>query len=218
MNVRVTFMRWLPLAFLITAFCLLVYIVAQQDMRQSANDPQVQMVEDAVTASVEGMSPKEIALSFGGALFDNSDNLNTVDVAESLKPFIIVFDRSGNVLAASAHLDGIVPLPPIGVFSYTDKNDEDRFTWQPVPQVRIAAIMHKVSHRNPDVTSEKTSTSTVTAGDNKDDKEAGFILAGRSLREVEIREKAVFNQVALVWIVLLMLSLGYNIFISGKSK
>jgi hypothetical protein len=129
--------------------------------------------------------------------------VDTTDISESLAPFIVVFDRSGNVLSSSAMLGTEeVPTPPVGVFSYTSKNNEDRFTWQPIPQVRIAAVLVKVS-----VSPAATSSAIAP----------GFVLAGRSLREVEVRESQLLNQVALAWIILLIVSLGYSIFISGKN-
>ena len=35
--------HWFPLAVVATAFCGLVYVAVQQELRQNANDPQIQM-------------------------------------------------------------------------------------------------------------------------------------------------------------------------------
>ncbi len=199
-------MRWLPQAFIISAFCLLTYVTVQQNVRQSADDPQIQMAEDAAEQISNGASASMTISPFGDS---QSDSPNT-DIAQSLKPFLIVFDQSGKVISSSASLDGLVPTPPVGVFTYTDKNGEDRFTWQPVPQARIAAVLVKVP---PPDAADAATTTIIKASDAAN----GFVLAGRSLREVEVRENSLFNEVALGWIIILMLSLGYNIFISGKN-
>jgi hypothetical protein len=85
-----------------------------------------------------------------------------VELATSLAPFIIVFDDSGNLMASSTTLHGSVPLYPSGVLDYTRQNGEDRVTWQPENGVRMATVIVKY--------------------------DKGFVLAGRSLREVEKRE------------------------------
>jgi hypothetical protein len=45
---------WLPLALVVTAMSLLVYLVSQQAFRQAANDPQVQLAEDGARALGQG--------------------------------------------------------------------------------------------------------------------------------------------------------------------
>src|SRR6516164_2204595 len=102
---RVLFV-WLALAALASAVCLLVYVVAQQTWRTSANDPQIQLARDAAAAlaagrAVETVVPRE-----------------SVDMERSLAPFLIVLDADGKVLAASASLRGSVPGVPKGVLDY----------------------------------------------------------------------------------------------------
>jgi uncharacterized protein YacL len=58
---------------------------------------------------------------------------------------------------------------------------ENRITWQPREGVRIAAVI--VSYQN------------------------GFVLAGRNLREVEIRETQVTQFAGLAWILAIIASL-----------
>ncbi len=47
------FSKGLPFAVAVTGFCLLAYVTVQQSLRQGANDPQIQMAQDAV-AALEG--------------------------------------------------------------------------------------------------------------------------------------------------------------------
>jgi hypothetical protein len=142
-------MKWLPLAIATAGLCGLVYLTVQQSLRMSANDPQIQMAEDAASALN------------GGTSLDSIVPAITVELATSLAPFIIVFDDSGNVLASSATLHGAIPVYPSGVLDHTRINGEDRVTWQPENGVRMATVVVRY--------------------------DKGFVLAGRSLREVEIR-------------------------------
>ncbi len=138
---------FLPLAVVATGLAGTVYIVAQQALRAGADSPQLQLAEDAARALDAGTDP---AVVTGPA---------TVDVAESLAPFIVVFGVSGNPLAASGELDGADPVPPRGVLAHATAGGPSRVTWQPQAGVRIAAV-------------------TVPWN-------GGTVLAGRSLREVE---------------------------------
>jgi hypothetical protein len=91
-----------------------------------------------------------------------------VNIASSLAPYVIVFDNSGRPIASSAQLDSHIPTIPAGVFDYVRYNGEDRFTWQPQPGVRSAVVVTRFTGPA-----------------------SGFVLAGRSLREVEKREDGI---------------------------
>jgi hypothetical protein len=147
------FKRWLPLAIATGGLCGLVYLAVQQSLRMGANDPQIQMAEDAASALN------------AGARVDSILPATKVELVSSLAPFIVVFDDSGNVLASSATLHGAFPVYPSGVLDYTRQKGQDRVTWQPEAGVRLATVVERY--------------------------DKGFILAGRSLREVEKRERQV---------------------------
>ncbi len=87
-----------------------------------------------------------------------------VEMSQSLAPFVIVFDDSGMPLASSARLHGRLPALPVGLLDYVRQHGEDRVTWQPESGVRMATV---IVH--------------VPGGPG------GFVLAGRSLLEVEKR-------------------------------
>jgi hypothetical protein len=141
--------RWLPLAIAIAGLCGLVYLTVQQSLRMGANDPQIQMAEDAALALNAGASLESVVPT------------PRIEITTSLAPFIMVFDNSGKLVAASARLHGAAPLYPAGVLDYTRKAGEDRVTWQPEPGVRLATVVVRY--------------------------DKGYVLAGRSLREVEKR-------------------------------
>ncbi len=103
-----------------------------------------------------------------------------VDIASSLAPYVILFDVRGKPVASSAQLNGQTPTIPPGVFEYVRQNGEDRFTWQPQIGVRSAVVVTRFTGVN-----------------------SGFVLAGRSLREIEKREDDSMKLVLVGWIGLL---------------
>src|SRR5438270_7168527 len=54
------FLYWLPVALAITVLSGLVYVAVQQDLRQGANDPQIQMAEDAAVQLEAGQQPAAV--------------------------------------------------------------------------------------------------------------------------------------------------------------
>jgi len=145
--------HWLPLAAMTTGLCALVYLVGQQVLRQTANDPQIQMAQDTAYALSQGVTPHSVLPSA------------QVDISRSLAPFLILYNDAGEMIGSSASLHEGTPSLPIGIFAYVRQHGEDRVTWQPEPGVRIAAVIDRYEGAN-----------------------AGFVLAGRSLLEVEKRE------------------------------
>jgi hypothetical protein len=115
---------------LVTLVFLTIYAAAQQNLRQSADDPQIQAAEDVSTRLFAGVPPQNMV----------SAN-NPMDISRSLSPFIVIFDGSGKPVISSAQLNGTTPVPPAGVFAYARQHGEDRFTWQPDSKVREAAVL-----------------------------------------------------------------------------
>ncbi len=138
-----------------------IYVVGQQILRQDANDPQIQLATDVAVQLNNGTAPDK---AVG----------NNVDVANSLAPFVIVYDKSGKVVAGSGYLDGKVPTVPFGVLQAAAGHFDNRVTWQPKDRVRIASV-------------------TVASKDY-------FVLSGRNLREVEAREDHTLKLAALGWL------------------
>jgi hypothetical protein len=106
-----------------------------------------------------------------------------VDIGQSLAPFIMVFDPSGAVSASSAQLHGQNPALPAGVLDDVKQKGEDRISWQPEPGVRIAAVIVPVANGS------------------------GYVLAGRSLREVEKRIDQLGTISGLAWLLTMAASL-----------
>jgi len=120
---------FLPTAVLATLCCGLVYAADQQNLRSGANDPQIQMAQDAARALDAGAHPASLV------------SVSQVDVAHSLSPFLVIFDSTGKVLATDAQVDGHDPIPPGGVLASAANNPPDMVTWQPRGGVRIAAVV-----------------------------------------------------------------------------
>jgi hypothetical protein len=100
---------FVPAAVLATALCGLVYVEVQQSLRSGANDPQYQMATDAAAQLDEGAVPASVVGSG-----------RVVDLATSLAPFVILFDRNHSILATNATLNGAQPAPPHGSWMRRD--------------------------------------------------------------------------------------------------
>lgn len=194
---------WLPLAVAITGLSGLIYLAVQQDMRQSANDPQIQIAEDAAVLLTNGVSPAEIVPS-GKA----------VDIAVSLFPWVAVYNSSGTPLGSSGLLNNAPPKLPVGLFDTTSwggffgsktyttaGGEETRVTWQPDPSVRQALVLVAT-------------------------KDGNFVASGRSLSVVEEREDTLTRNVFLAWAVTMFGSLIFALlsvflrerYLKSKSK
>ena len=120
---------WLPIAVASTGLAGLVYSAVQQDLRQSANDPQIQLAEDAAARLDAGAAPLAVVPP------------DAVPLERSLAPYLMVFDASGRPLASSASLGGAMPPFPSTVFEAVRLAGQDRITWQPATGVRSAVVV-----------------------------------------------------------------------------
>lgn len=131
---RTALKAWLPLATLATLVAGMVGIVAHQVLRQSANDPQIQLAEDWADQIVSGTDVTRLSL---GAF---------IDPARSLAPFGIVYNQDGNIVASSVSAPSTMAQPG-GVFDTVDAspNKEARYTWQPASGERYAAVLKRAT-------------------------------------------------------------------------
>lgn len=111
---------------------------------------------------------------------------NIVDISESLSPFVMVIDDSKKVIESSGKLHGGILEIPDGVLDYVKEKGENRITWQPEAGVRIALVARYFSRAKGYPTS-------------------GFVVAGKSLREVEKRTGTLGNQTLFICAGLLLL-------------
>ncbi len=122
-------LHWIPLAIVIIGVAGLVYAAVQQSYRTSANDPQIQMAQDARAALQAGTTPASLVAA------------HPVDLASSLAPYLIIYDAQGQVVAADASLDGTTPTIPPGVLTNAKGKDVNLVTWQPKAGVRSAVAV-----------------------------------------------------------------------------
>lgn len=100
----------------------------------------------------------------------------TTDIGRSLGTYMLLFDDNGSPVAGSGLLNAKLPVLPRGVFDYARQHGENRITWQPEPGIRQAIVVERVNGAN-----------------------AGFIVAGRSLRETEQRIDQLTLMVGVGW-------------------
>ncbi len=171
---------FIPLALITTITMGALYFVAQQNLRTNANDPQIQIAEDL-----------SAQLADGRTTIAYINTIAPVDISKTLSPFVFVYDDAGKMLAGTGKLAGENPSLPEGVLEATKKTGQDRITWQPQKDLRVALVIVRYE------------------GDS-----SGFVAVGRSLREVEQRESVLGWQVLVLWIVGLVMILG--MIIAGK--
>lgn len=98
------------------------------------------------------------------------------DMSKSLSPYVIIFDDKGVEIASSVQLDGKTPIMPAGVFEYARLRGQHRVSWEPKDGIRSAAVISKY------------------AG-----KDSGFVLVGRSMREIDKRQERILKLTVLAW-------------------
>jgi hypothetical protein len=120
---------WVPIAVAVTGVTALVYGAVQQDLRQGANDPQIQMAEDAAARLNGGAAPNTVVPS------------EQIELAGSLNSYVMVFDAESRLVASSAQLNGQAPPFPPSVFDSARSRGQDRITWQPAAGIRSAVVV-----------------------------------------------------------------------------
>lgn len=152
---------WLIGSFILVVIFGTIYGAGQFVLRSGANDPQVQTVENIADKLSRGSNPTD----FTGDVSD----------ARYSPTFFVIYDEKGGIITGSGFLNGGIPTPPHGIFDYAKAHKEDRFTWQPQTDVRLATV---VLYYN-------------------DYGGKGFVLAARSLKDVEKREDTLLALTAL---------------------
>jgi hypothetical protein len=162
------------LAMILTLLGGAAALTIQQMLRRGADQPQIEMVDWYASEIESGEKPSE-AIPTG-----------YVDLERSLQPFNIFYDDRGKPEEGTGYLNQLVPTPPSGVFEYVRSHGSEKFTWQPSRDVRIAAVIRRVTGAHP-----------------------GFMLSGRSLRLVEEEESLLRRMAILGWVaVVLILVMG----------
>lgn len=177
-SIKKSLISWIPVGVAITGLSGLSYLVTQQNIRLSANDPQIQVSQDITSAIERGVSPSSILPPTPSG-----------DMSKDLGTFVIIYKDSGDPLGSSTELDNQTPKLPSGVLDFVKKNGEERFTWEPKKGVRSAVVVRKYN--------------------------GGFVLVGKSLREIEKREDLLLFQVVAAWSLIMLLSFASKAILDG---
>jgi hypothetical protein len=121
--------------------------------------------------------------------------IDSINIGQSLSSFAVLYDANGKALRSSGFLNGKMPELPRGVFHFAKENGEHEVTWQPRSGVRMAIVI------------ARSNSSSV-----------GFVAAGRSLQEVEIREHNLITMIFIGWIACIGLILLFAIIQFYKHK
>lgn len=162
--------RYIPFGMVVAVLTILfgtAYGIGQQILRLSANDPQIQLAHEVAMQLDQGTQVEDVVGAY------------KVNLSQSLASFVIIYDKSGTAVAGTGYLDGVRPQVPIGVLKAADTKSDNRVTWQPKDDVRIASVTVAAKHY--------------------------YVLAGRSLREVEAREQKIFYIALSGWVASLLI-------------
>jgi hypothetical protein len=163
---RPIFFHTLALGLILTLMGGSAAVTFQQLLRRGADQPQIQMAEDYAARMAAGQDPAEVLPA------------GDVDLGRSLEPFAVAYDGDGSPVRANGRIDDRMPTPPAGVFSYLRTHSSDKFTWQPRPGIRIAAVARRIDGPHP-----------------------AFVLVGRSLRFTEQQEGLLYHAAFIGWFV-----------------
>jgi hypothetical protein len=118
----------------------------------------------------------------------------TTELAGTLSPFVMIYNATSTLVGSSALLDGKNPSFPVSVFDYVRAHGEWRQTWQPAAGIREAVVVRAFSGAS-----------------------SGFLVVGRSLKEIEIRENQTEFLSGLAGIIALVLTFIVLLFFTNKS-
>src|SRR5262245_40186344 len=106
-------LRWLQFAGVLTPLCLFGYLLTQQSLRSSANDPQLQWARDAAVRLSAGQPADAVVPD------------DVIDFSRSGSPFLMVVSDTGSVVKSSGRLRADVRTVPTGVLDEVRRNGEE---------------------------------------------------------------------------------------------
>ena len=178
-NIKKPLFIWFFGAVAVTGVFSGVYLATQQVYRQSANDPQIMMAEDAASRLEGGEVPAGLV----------ARGVPLIDITDSISPWLAVYDNQGMPLESSAQLHNLPPQFLKVLFNTatwidpktydTPAGKETRITWQPEPGVRQAIVLVEVVG--------------ATQAQTK------YVVVGRSLRDTEDRTRVLGINLLLAW-------------------
>ncbi|SRR5260221_6738319 len=117
----------------LTLVFLGIYGAVQQDLRQSANDPQTELAENAAAYLTSNSA-------FGAGNSSQLNLTNKVNLGTSLSTFIGVYDNNLKLFVTNAMLNNQDAIIPEGVLQTAVNDGRNTVTWQPQPGLRFAVV------------------------------------------------------------------------------
>ena len=142
---------WLVSLLAISIVFVIIYFAAHYALRSGANEPQIQVANDTAWKTALQLEQNGKIVPLEG---------EKMDISSSQGSFVIVYNKDGEVIDSTGVYNGQVPKLPDGVLQGTVEGEKTIFTWEPVENVRIAAVV-------------------VSSG------KYGYVLAGKSLVDTE---------------------------------
>jgi hypothetical protein len=158
----------------VTVMLSVLYVVTQQNYRQTWNDPQTEIAERVVRNLEDGQA-------FPQALDRPSHKIELTTGHHST--WVAQFDADGKVLSSEGLLNGGAISIPEGVFEAAKNNagkdtrevGQSRITWEPLKGVREAIVVQYSSRVHQ------------------------FVVAGRSMQELERRIGTMSRIIFITW-------------------
>jgi hypothetical protein len=113
---------WIVGAFVLTAVIAGMYLTAQNIERSGADDAGQRLASQVASST------------------DSTADVPRVDLAQSLAPFFVIYDTTGNPTGGSGYLDGKLASVPKGVITTAVAQGSDHVSWQPRVGLRFAVI------------------------------------------------------------------------------
>lgn len=148
-----------------TIIFALIYVAVQQNYRMSADDPQIQLARDLADRLEHSRATSSLK------------PVDTVDLSKSMAVFTAYYNVNQQPVTSTGYINGAIPKLPAGVLDYAKDHFENRITWQPRKDIRLATVVRYV--RSPAL---------------------AYVVVGRSLKEVENREADLFKMIIICWI------------------
>lgn len=116
-------------AVILTLVMAFGFLVGQQVLRMSSDDPQISGIEGVYEALTAGQDPSAFS------------SLPPVDPTKSLLPFVVVFDSEGKLVGGTLLLEGQNLEIQKSVLESSKKTNSKKITWQPKKGVRLASVI-----------------------------------------------------------------------------
>lgn len=122
-------LMFLPGVLIATLILGITYVNDQQVLRLGADEPQIQMAQDAATRVAAGATPEDV---LGGS---------KIAIETMASPYLVMYDANGTPVSGTGYLNGSLPVLPGGVFDQAKRLGIDTISWEPEKGVREAIVV-----------------------------------------------------------------------------